>query len=944
MIQVIDSNGNIKNIQVVSTTIAIAVNAISANGSVISSGTIVFSNSNGISFGANGQTVTASFSGAGGGAAISGGANSQNSGTVNFSNSNGVTFGLSNNGVMTASHNGLTSQSNQAFSAQGGSSAFQTLSFNNANGATFSNNGGAIELSYTVPSTANLISRINVSAGTTSNNLTNFEFSNANGVSFGLDGSTITATVKTDYLTTAMASNRGSDFVQATASFAGTNASGTIASNGISVSVSAQSAVPQNASLYALGNTTQNSSTQLSVNALSFNAIGSITMGYSNGSIQVSVPNVLTTAMVSDAGSRFVNISAGLNLTNISATFNSNSISLSIADAAVQSNQTVGLYATGNTTQNSSTTLDARSISFNAIGSITMGYSNGSIQVSAPNALTTAMASNRGSDFVQATASFNGTNASGTIASSGISVSVANASNSSWTISDAATSATVGRLAFTNSNGLTLSLSTSNNGNHTVIGSYTVPTVTNSSWTVSDAVTSQTIGGLAFTNSNGLTLTLSTSNNGNATVIGSYTVPSTAGLISAINLSAGTTSNNLSAVTFSNSNNMTFGLSGSVVTGSFNAINLGISTGGNTAGTTGTIEGAGGQYLLVGSNGITLSQSTNGVNSGTLSILGNTFSNSNDITFGVNNGTVTASYNFNISAGSTSNNLNDVTFSNANNISFGLNNSTITASYLEPLQSYFQHAPYYAGTTAFTMGGSSNYVQPFNLPFNISASYIRIANSLAFGSTTGGTTANTSLTLNNSQTIWINIYSKGVGGNSKSLQYVTGGSVSLVFQVRAEIGAASNNQTVSHNFTFPSSEGAAQGNYATNYNVNSGSYNISTTHLTSFNGFRWLDIPFAVSLSRGAYWMAVAQSTATATTGGVAAMTNVTARNTFVAVSQINTNIALMGVSSNMSTAPWLNGLGLWSTNSIGESTSSIGLASISSSANQPILPFQLIR
>ena len=41
------------------------------------------------------------------------------------------------------------------------------------------------------------------------------------------------------YLTTAMASNRGTDFVQATAAFAGTNASGTIASNGISVSVAA---------------------------------------------------------------------------------------------------------------------------------------------------------------------------------------------------------------------------------------------------------------------------------------------------------------------------------------------------------------------------------------------------------------------------------------------------------------------------------------------------------------------------------------------------------------------------------------------------------------------------------------------------------------------------------------------------------------------------------
>ena len=53
-----------------------------------------------------------------------------------------------------------------------------------------------------------------------------------------------------------------------------------------------------------------------------------------------------------------------------------------------------------------------------------------------------------------------------------------------------------------------------------------------------------------------------------------------------------------------------------------NAINIGVSTAGNTAGTTGTVEGAGGQYMFVGSNGITLSQSTNGANSGTMTIHG----------------------------------------------------------------------------------------------------------------------------------------------------------------------------------------------------------------------------------------------------------------------------------------------------------------------------------
>jgi hypothetical protein len=42
---------------------------------------------------------------------------------------------------------------------------------------------------------AGALTNVNVSAGTTSNNLSNVVFSNANGVTFGLDGSTVTASV-----------------------------------------------------------------------------------------------------------------------------------------------------------------------------------------------------------------------------------------------------------------------------------------------------------------------------------------------------------------------------------------------------------------------------------------------------------------------------------------------------------------------------------------------------------------------------------------------------------------------------------------------------------------------------------------------------------------------------------------------------------------------------
>lgn len=504
-----------------------------------------------------GQLKVTGAGGGGGGntGSISAGTTKGTLGEVVFSNSNGVSFGM-NGQTMTASHNGLTSQSNQAFSAQGGSSAFQTLAFNNANGATFSNNAGAVELSYTVPSTAGLLSNIRVSAGTTSNLLSAITFNNGGGVSFGLDASTITATVATSL----------------------TN-----------IRVSA--------------GTTSNL-----LSAITFNNANGITFGLDASTLTASytVPTV----------------------TNSSWT---------VSDAVTSA--TVGRLAFTNS-----------------------------------NGLTLSLStSNNGNHTVIG------------------SYTVPTVTNSSWTVSDAVTSQTIGRLAFTNANGLTMTLSTSNNGNATVFGSYTVPTLT--SWTVSDAATSQTIGRLAFTNSNGLTLSLSTSNNGNATVIGSYTVPTQSnqditlyatgnttqnsstvinansllfggrgnvsigfsngsiqisdtgaagGGITNINLSAGTTSNNASNFTFADSNQISFGLNAGTITASFNPINIGMSTNGNTAGTTGTFDGAGLQYVFAGGTNVTLSQSSN-ASSVTLSINGVSFANSNGVTFGHNAGTITAS-------------------------------------------------------------------------------------------------------------------------------------------------------------------------------------------------------------------------------------------------------------------------------------------------------------
>jgi hypothetical protein len=111
--------------------------------------------------------------------------------------------------------------------------------FSNDNGVTFGLNGSTITAS--VNAGGGTMSAINLSAGSTSNNLTAFQFNNGGGVSFGLDGSTVTATVATNYqsqgayLTTAMASNAGSNFIGTNTALTANGVSMTANSSGLSL-------------------------------------------------------------------------------------------------------------------------------------------------------------------------------------------------------------------------------------------------------------------------------------------------------------------------------------------------------------------------------------------------------------------------------------------------------------------------------------------------------------------------------------------------------------------------------------------------------------------------------------------------------------------------------------------------------------------------------------
>jgi trimeric autotransporter adhesin len=542
-----------------------------------------------------------------------------------------------------------------------------TVTFQNANGMSFGSSGAnGVSASYTVPSTAGLISAIAVSGGQgNSNTVTGLTFSNANSVTFGVSTGASAATV--------------------------------------TASIPAQS--NQTVGVYAEANTTLTSSSTYDARSLSIAGEGGVIVGNSNGSVIIS----------RGTGTTF-------NGANISGSLTDNSAGIQVSlSVLAQSNQSairgLGASNTGNTAGNTGIST--------GIDWVFAGSNNVTISES-----TTAGGPN-------------------TLWVSGPTVGGAQTGISGIQVSN--TTYTSGTVTFQNANGISFGSSGANG----ISASYTVPTVTNSSWTVSDSVTSQTVALLAFTAANGLTMTLSTSNNGHATVVGSYTVPTQSNQSLGIYASSQTVGQSSSSTvdarsfTYVGQGIVSVGLSsGSLLISATTAAQttqsaikgLGASNTGNTAGNTGLSTGV--DWVLAGSNNITISESTAAGGPNTLWVSGPTvggaqtgisgiqvsnttytsgtvtFQNANGMSFGSSgaNG-ISASYTVPSTAGlisaiaisggaGNSNTVTGFTFSNSNGITFGVSTgasaATVTASYTVPAQTNQTLGGYAESNAIFT--------------------------------------------------------------------------------------------------------------------------------------------------------------------------------------------------------------------------------------------------
>lgn len=186
---------------------------------------------------------------------------------------------------------GVTAWNSLSYAAAAGSHSHgnPTLALTNLSGTTNSNSAGlTLSLSAAAPGGGGL-TNIRVSAGTTSNLLSALTFANSNGISFGLDASTITATVKTDYLTTAALSNHS----HGNPTLNLTNLSGTTDSNsaGFTLSLSAGNYLTTAAlSNHSHGNPTLNLT----------NLSGTTDSNSAGFTLSLSAGNYLTTAALSN--------------------------------------------------------------------------------------------------------------------------------------------------------------------------------------------------------------------------------------------------------------------------------------------------------------------------------------------------------------------------------------------------------------------------------------------------------------------------------------------------------------------------------------------------------------------------------------------------------------------------------------------------------------------
>ena len=334
--------------------------AISAGTQSQSTGTVVFSNSNGVSFGLSNGTLTASVSAGGGGGSFS-------AGVSTAGNTLGNTGTVSNQVIFQGGNNVTLSQQTGAGGAtviiSGANTVAQTsLNFSNSNNVSFGIAGSTLTASASFPAQSQQPMYFSASGSTSSANT--IPFGNSNGVSFSLSNGSVIATVKTDYLTTqtvqtqASGAIAGSGFTTTTTN--GSVVVGTHDSAGLKLAVPPFLTTTQAQTAYVFSNSNnvsfgtngstvtatatfaQTADTNKAGTGYTSTTQGGTTVGVTQNTSGLSVawPPFITTYVAqttqTQPAGNIAGVGTSLNLTNLTGTLSvgTNGVALSLSAAA----------------------------------------------------------------------------------------------------------------------------------------------------------------------------------------------------------------------------------------------------------------------------------------------------------------------------------------------------------------------------------------------------------------------------------------------------------------------------------------------------------------------------------------------------------------------------------------------------------------------------------
>lgn len=298
-----------------------------------------------------------------------------------------------------------------------------------------------------------------------------------------------------------------------------------------------------------------------------------------------------------------------------------------------------------------------------------------------------------------------------------------------------------------------------------------------------------------------------------------------------------------------------------------------------------------------GGNGVTLSGSNNSigisvatgfnVSAGTTSnnITQLVFPDSNGITWGLNSNSLTANIPMLISAANGTGSMSTLSFQNGGGVSWSTNANGIQASVAGAGATLSYWEPAVAGATTSNTSTGGLFFQPFVAPNNIAMvraqfmqSLSQLSSTMSFsGSVSGGSATSGTGSVGVSKTLAL--YSRvSTGTNASSSRIVTfaSGSMSQSFGMSASVSWSTNASSATVSFTTSGAIGYIQ-NIGSNGAVTSGSFGTSgsnsfsstSTNANSFSssfavqflssvgsGIRQIQVPLTTTLTAGEYWIA----------------------------------------------------------------------------------------